>query len=154
MVELMWRVACMSTFILYKLRSYQRTLTTQILMIIWFQSQLTAGIVSSHAVAFYTHSLRSKFQHQFGIVYLHLWGYSSISWSEPLYHVRIELSLINIFRWWLSGMFHPCETGCNGHVPVHGNYNMVRLTSHAYKFKCECSKGTKCRLAQENVLAR
>ena len=31
-------------------------------------------------------------------------------------------------------MFHPHETGCNGHVSVHGNCVIERLTSRAYTF--------------------
>ena len=38
----------------------------------------------------------------------------------------------------ISGMFHPHETGCNGHVSVHGNCNMECLTSHAYTFVGKC----------------
>ena len=32
----------------------------------------------------------------------------------------------------ISGMFHPHETGCNGHVPIHGNCNTECITSHAH----------------------
>ena len=38
----------------------------------------------------------------------------------------------------ISGMFHLRETGCNGHVSVHGNDDIERLTSRAYTFVREC----------------
>ena len=39
----------------------------------------------------------------------------------------------------ISGMFHPRKTGCNLHVPIHGNCDIVRLTSSAYKLKHDVS---------------
>ena len=38
----------------------------------------------------------------------------------------------------ISGMFHPHETGCNGHVLVHTNCDIERLTSRAYTLVHKC----------------
>ena len=59
---------------------------------------------------------------------------------HKLYHVRLELSLINIFRHRISGMFHPRETGCNGHVPEHGNDD--KNVKHHMAVRLNVSAGT------------
>ena len=42
----------------------------------------------------------------------------------------------------ISGMFHPHETGCNGHVSVQENRDIERLTSRAYTFVSKCREQT------------
>ena len=37
-------------------------------------------------------------------------------------------------------MFRSCETGCDGHVPIHGCFDLLCLQSCAQWFEAECGK--------------
>ena len=57
-------------------------------------------------------------------MHLHPYTTFALSWASSTYSSS-----------GISGMIHLREIGCNHHVPIRGNYDIVRLTSRAYKLK-------------------
>ena len=52
---------------------------------------------------------------------MHTYDIDKMCWAVKIYYICVDLASSTYSGSGISGMFNPCETGYNGHVPGHRN---------------------------------